>query len=81
MAATTQPHDNHMQQGQKPAKDYQCPGKMTTSACHGPRAANDMMSEPGHVAVSNVVTMQHRPKRVDNNNDDNVIVVGSCLIW
>ena len=52
-----------------------------TGTCHGPRAMNDAMSELGHVAVSNVVTMQYRPKRVDSDNDDNVVVVGSCLIW
>jgi len=53
---------------------------MTTGARHGPRAANDAMSEPGHVTVSDVVTMQHRPREVDNDNDDNVVVIGSCLI-
>jgi len=81
MTATTQSHDNHTQQGQKLAKDYQHPGKRMTSAHHGPRAVNDTMSEPGHITVSDMVTMQHRPKRVDNDNDDNVVVVGSCLIW
>jgi len=70
-----------MQQQQKLAKDYQHPGKTTTGTCHSPRATKDTMSKPGHIAVSNMVTMQHRLKRVDNNNNDNVIVIGSCLIW
>ena len=61
MTATTQPHNNHMQQGQKLAKDYQRPGKTMTGARHSPRAVNDVMSEPGHVAVSDMVTMQYRP--------------------